>query len=91
MRDLRIVIILFIMMFHVLARGQGSHPGAVKGVGLAPEFMAALDVAILLAEDELEAAQDSPLPPRFGYAIKVSLGLDSAGTSMELPSGRIYL
>ena len=46
-----------------------------------------LDVAALLAEDELEAAQDSPVPPRFGYAFKVSLGMDSAGTWTNLPNG----
>jgi len=39
--------------------------------------LAGVDVAALLAEDELEAAQDSPVPPRFGYAFRVSLGMES--------------
>ncbi len=54
---------------------------------IATHTTAALDVAALLAEDELEAAQDSPVPPRFGYAFTVSLGPDSVGTWTELPNG----
>ncbi len=69
---------------------QGGRPYSFSSTvidSIETRSMAALDVAALVAEDELEAAQDSPLPPRFGYAFKVSLGLDSAGTWTELPNG----
>ena len=69
---------------------QGGRPYSFSSTisdSIATRTMAALDVAALIAEDELEAAQSSPLPPRFGYAFKVSLGLDSAGTWTELPNG----
>ena len=69
---------------------QGGRPYSFSSAvtdSIATRIMAALDVAALVAEDELEAAQDSPVPPRFGYAFSVSLGLDNAGTWTELPNG----
>ncbi len=69
---------------------QGGQPYSFSSTvidSIDTRTMAALDVAALVAEDELEAAQGSPLPPRFGYAIKVSLGLGSAGTWTDLPNG----
>ncbi len=69
---------------------QGGRPYSFSSTvidSIATRTMAALDVAGLVAEDELEASQDSPVPPRFGYAIEVSLELDSAGTWTELPNG----
>lgn len=69
---------------------QGGRPYSFSSTvadTIATRTMAALDVAALMADDELEAAQDLPVPPRFGYAFKVSLGLDSAGTWTELLNG----
>ncbi len=69
---------------------QGGRPYSFSSTvadSIATRTMAALDVAALVAEDELEAAQDSPVPLRFGYAFEVSLGLDNAGTWTELPNG----
>ena len=69
---------------------QGGQPYSFSRTvpdSIATRTMAALDVAALVAEDEMDAAQDSPVPPRFGYAFKVSLGLDSSGTWIELPNG----
>lgn len=69
---------------------QGGQPYSFSSAvtdSITAHVTAALDVAALLAEDELEGAQDSPVPPRFGYAFKVSLGLDSAGTWTDLPNG----
>jgi len=40
--------------------------------------METVDVAALLAEDELEMKQGMPVPFRFGYPFDVSLGTDSA-------------
>ena len=69
---------------------QGGQPYGFSSTvadSIATRTMAALDVDALLAEDALDAAQDSPVPPRFGYAFSVSLGLDSAGTWTDLPNG----
>ncbi len=69
---------------------QGGRPYSFTSSiadSMATSTMGAVDVATLLAEDELEAALDTPVPPRFGYAIEVSLGLESAGTWTELPNG----
>ncbi len=52
-------------------------------------IMAPVDVAALLAEDELEAQQGKHVPPRFGYPFEVSLGFDSAGTWITLPNGHL--
>ncbi len=49
--------------------------------------MKTVDVTALLSEDELEAQQGIPVPFRFGYPFEVNIGLDSAGTWTELPSG----
>ncbi len=49
--------------------------------------MESIDVASLLAEDALEAQQGKHVSPRFGYPFEVNMGLDSAGTWTELPSG----
>ena len=69
---------------------QGGRPTSFSSTltdAIATRTMAALDVAALMAEDDLESAQGSPPPLRFGYAFAVSLGLDSAGTWTELPNG----
>ena len=69
---------------------QGGRPYSFSRTvidSIATHTMAALDVATLVAEDELEAAQGLPVPKRFGYAFSVSLGLDNAGTWTELPNG----
>ena len=69
---------------------QGGRPYSFSNAvtdSIATRAMPALDVAALVAEDELEAVQDSPPPLRFGHAFGVSLGLDSAGTWTELPNG----
>ena len=50
-------------------------------------IIGSVDAAALFAEDDLEAQQGKHVPPRFGYPFEVSLGLDSAGTWTELPSG----
>ncbi len=49
--------------------------------------MDSVDVAALLAEDAAEAERGKNVPPRFGYAFEVDLGLESAGTWTELPRG----
>ncbi len=69
---------------------QGGRPYSFSSIvadSIATRTMANLDVAALLLEDELEAAQGAPVPPRFGYAFSVSLGLGSAGTWTDLPNG----
>ncbi len=60
---------------------QGGLPYSFSSTvadSIATRTMAALDVATLVAEDELEAQQDTPVPFRFGYPFDVSLGLDNA-------------
>ncbi len=73
---------------------QGGRPHSFSNTvsdSIATRTMAGVDVPALLAEDELEAAQDAPIPRRFGYAFSVSLGLDNAGTWTELPnSDRVW-
>jgi len=49
--------------------------------------METVDVASLLAEDELESKRDKPVPVRFGYPFDVNLGTDNAGTWTELANG----
>ena len=49
--------------------------------------LGSVDVAALLAEDELEAQEGAPVPFRFGFPFEVDLGLDNAGTWTELPNG----
>ena len=75
------------LMAQISHGGQPYSFSSAVTDSIATRTMAALDVATLVAEDELEAAQDLPVPPRFGYAFKVSLGPDSSGTWIELPNG----
>ncbi len=49
--------------------------------------MDSVDAAALLAEDAAEAERGKNVPPRFGYAFEVNLGLDNAGTWTILPNG----
>jgi hypothetical protein len=45
-----------------------------------------VDVAALLAEDDLERQQARPRPPRFAKALELDLGLDHAGSWTVLPT-----
>src|SRR5688572_13685137 len=52
----------------------------------AVEVMPPVDVAALLAEDELNAGK--LMPYRFGQGIDVALGLQNAGSWEDLPNGQ---
>ena len=70
-----------------ISQGGRPHSFFSTADSVATRTMATLDVTALLVEDELEAAQNAPVPQRFGYAFNVSLGLNNAGTWTELPNG----
>jgi hypothetical protein len=76
-----------------LARAQVSHGGLpysfIHDVGGQPpvESMPAIDEDVLRAEDRADQGRGRPVPPRFGTAIDVRLGLGNAGRWTELPGG----
>ncbi|PSQ87305.1 MAG: hypothetical protein BRD43_06155 [Bacteroidetes bacterium QS_4_64_154] len=49
--------------------------------------MPAIDEDVLRAEDRADQGRGRPVPPRFGTAIDVRLGLGNAGRWTELPGG----
>ena len=76
-----------LLLAQVSEGGQPYTFSSLIADSIATITMASVDVAALLAEDELEAQQGIPVPFRFGYPFDVSLGLDNAGTWTELPNG----
>ncbi len=76
-----------------LAHGQITQGGTpyshsnILADSIATINMVNVDVAALLAEDEMDAQSDNPKPFRFGFAHQVSFGLDDAGTWSVLPNG----
>jgi len=56
------------------------------------ETMQPVDVEALLAEDQVERQSDEPIPPRFGTALDVDLGVTNAGrwTALSDTSGRLW-
>jgi len=76
-----------------LARAQVSQGGLPYSFihdmeGQPPvESMPAVDEDALRAEDRADQESGRPVPPRFGTAIDVNLGLGNAGRWTELPGG----
>lgn len=89
----RIKIAIVLMCIVNLAQSQISQGGIPYTFSnpitdsIATIAMDSVDVVSLLAEDEIEAQQGTPVPYRFGYSFKVSLGLDNAGSWTDLPNG----
>lgn len=76
-----------------VAQAQIQHGGqpyssthAVRGE-VPVETMRPVDVDALRAEDRAARQSDRPVPPRFGTALDVSLGINNAGRWTELPKG----
>jgi hypothetical protein len=96
--------VVLALLFEQPARAQISHGGTpysfthqVQGGSAPVATMRPVDESALRAEDraarQQAAQQDSqPKPPRFGAALDVSLGIESAGQWTALPdtSGRLW-
>ena len=80
----KIKITLVLMCIVSLAQSQISQGGSPYSFSspiadsIAAITMASVDVAALLAENELEVAQGIAVPFRFGYPFDISLGLNKA-------------
>lgn len=53
-------------------------------------LMAPVNVQQLVAEDRQNLERENPLPPRFGFAHEVNLGLNNAGHWTEMAGGRLW-
>ncbi len=91
LKHISIIIAVLGLLGHVEAQiSQGGRPYSFSNSiadSMVTSTMDAINVDALLAEDVAEKSQDSPPPPRFGYAFSVSLGLDSVGIWTDLPNG----